>query len=82
MDATLAEWVERDEDRRILAHRTAEELCRVIGGAMLYVPQRQGVERDERDRSIRALFKLRSSPMMYHRLANAYRVTPKPSAES
>lgn len=76
MNTTLSEWIEQDEDRRILAHRTAAELCRIVGGSMLYVPIRQGIDREERDQSIRALYKLRPTPIMRHRLAKVYRVTP------
>lgn len=76
MDTPLSEWIEQDEDRRILAHRTAEELCRIVGGSMLYIPIRQGIDREERDQSIRALYKLRPTPVMRHRLATAYKVAP------
>lgn len=76
MDTTLAEHVELREDRLILARRTAEELCRVANGTMFYVPSKQGRDLEERNRSIRALYRLRPVPMTTYRLARAYGLTP------
>jgi Mor family transcriptional regulator len=76
LDTTLAEHVEHREDRLILARRTAEELCRIADGAMFYIPGRHGVEREERNRSIRALYRLRPAPVTLYRLARAYDLSP------
>ena len=76
MDTTLAEHIEQREDRLILARRTAEELCRIADGAMFYVPSRHGIDLEERNRSIRALYRLRPAPITLHRLARAYGLAP------